>query len=259
MRTGTIMMGAALMALVLGAGLPAVAQTQAAANPASTRGMMSTVQPGINFTDVTLSQAIDFLRQSTGANIVVDWPALQAANVNRDTLINVRLQNVTFRTALNIILSEAGAGNLLTFYVQDNVLTITTQAKADAILYTIVYPVQDLLVSTPNFSLQDVSSLFSSISSSNSSTTIGAGATGAGSSLNNTGGSAFGQSSMNNNQSTQETPQQQGADLVTLITTIVRPSIWRQNGGPATIMFFHGDLIVTAPRSVQEAIGGPIP
>jgi hypothetical protein len=34
--------------------------------------------------------------------------------------------------------------------------------------------------------------------------------------------------------------------------------VWRQNGGPASIRFFNGTLIVTAPRSVHEAIGGPL-
>jgi hypothetical protein len=31
-----------------------------------------------------------------------------------------------------------------------------------------------------------------------------------------------------------------------------------QNGGKGTIRFFNGNLIVTAPRSVHEAIGGPV-
>jgi hypothetical protein len=47
-------------------------------------------------------------------------------------------------------------------------------------------------------------------------------------------------------------------ELVDLIRETVVPSIWVENGGKATIRFFSGNLIVTAPRSVHEAIGGPV-
>ena len=47
-------------------------------------------------------------------------------------------------------------------------------------------------------------------------------------------------------------------ELVTLIKEIVQPSVWTDNGGKASIKFFNGCLIVNAPRSVHEEIGGPI-
>ena len=50
-----------------------------------------------------------------------------------------------------------------------------------------------------------------------------------------------------------------GADqLVTLIRETIRPTIWKENGGTAAIRYYNGNLIVTAPRSVHEAIGGPL-
>jgi hypothetical protein len=45
---------------------------------------------------------------------------------------------------------------------------------------------------------------------------------------------------------------------VDLIVQTVYPNMWVQNGGKASIRFFNGNLIVTAPRSVHEAIGGPV-
>ena len=36
----------------------------------------------------------------------------------------------------------------------------------------------------------------------------------------------------------------------------VYPDCWVQNGGKASIKFFSGNLIITASRSVHEAIGG---
>ncbi|MBV8781493.1 MAG: hypothetical protein JO353_08860 [Phycisphaerae bacterium] len=44
--------------------------------------------------------------------------------------------------------------------------------------------------------------------------------------------------------------------MIDLIEAIVRPDIWKAKGGPADIRFFNGSLIVTAPRSVHEAIDG---
>ena len=44
--------------------------------------------------------------------------------------------------------------------------------------------------------------------------------------------------------------------IIAAITSSVRPEIWKQNGGAASIWFFNGNLIITAPRSVQAAIGG---
>jgi hypothetical protein len=49
-----------------------------------------------------------------------------------------------------------------------------------------------------------------------------------------------------------------GQDLVSLIREIVRPTIWKENGGPAAMRYFNGKLIVTAPQSVHEMIGGDV-
>ncbi len=38
----------------------------------------------------------------------------------------------------------------------------------------------------------------------------------------------------------------------------VEPEVWRENGGTASIRYFRGRLIITAPRSVHEQIGGAI-
>ena len=40
------------------------------------------------------------------------------------------------------------------------------------------------------------------------------------------------------------------------IQAIISPEIWNTNGGPAAIRMWSGSLIVTAPRSVHEALAG---
>jgi hypothetical protein len=219
--------------------------------------VLDAIQPELKFENVPLSDALDFVRDTSQANVLVDWKSLEADNVDRDTLINLHLRNVTLRKALDLILAEAAPGNTLTFYMDDNVIEITTQEKADSIMFTMVYPVQDLLVQIPQFQQQDLSGLVSSISSSGGqSTQLGGGNTGAANLSSGSGGSALSSGSSSNTNI--KTQAEAGADLVKLITDTIRPEVWRQNGGNSSISFYNGLLIVTAPRSVQEAIGGPV-
>lgn len=48
--------------------------------------------------------------------------------------------------------------------------------------------------------------------------------------------------------------EERAQELVDLITATVRPDIWEENGGVATIRFFNGNLVVHAPRSVHELL-----
>jgi hypothetical protein len=238
-------------------GLSFLAQPVLAQSHHRASQILDTIQPDLRFDNVPLSEALDFIRDTSSANVYVDWKSLEAVNVDRDSLINIHLHNVTLRKALTVILNEAGAGGLLTFFLDDNVLEITTQAKADSILFTMVYPVQDLLITVPNFQPQDVNGVASSLSSGGgSSQQLGGG--NSSTSLNSGGGSNSFSSSSSSATTDIQTQKQMGTDLVTLIMETVRPEIWRQNGGTSSITFFNGNLIVTAPRSVQEAIGGSL-
>jgi hypothetical protein len=38
----------------------------------------------------------------------------------------------------------------------------------------------------------------------------------------------------------------------------IQPDVWTLNGGTASVRYFNGSLVVSAPRSVHEALGGPI-
>ena len=92
------------------------------------------------------------------------------------------------------------------------------------------------------------------------STTAGQGGGIGSNGQSNGSGGIFGNNTSSGSTDTQttRTVQERGDDLVTLIREVVRPSIWRENGGTASIKFFSGKLIVTAPISVHEAIGGPV-
>jgi len=177
--------------------------------------------------------------------------------VTRDTQINIHLAGISLRKALDMVLNDATGGDAVTYYVDQGVIEITTREIADHNMVTRVYPVEDLLMEIPDFI--DAPS-FSLDQSQNSG-----GGGGGGQPLGQGGGG--GQINVTNqlfqNANQQQTNRNQGKtkadraqDLVDLIQAIIDPDIWKENGGTASIRYFNGMLVVTAPRSVQEAIGG---
>ncbi|MEA2736444.1 MAG: hypothetical protein QOE14_2895, partial [Humisphaera sp.] len=86
--------------------------------------------PELKFKQIPLAEAIDFIRDATGANIHVNWRAIELLNVTRETPTTLNLRDVTARRALKALLDETGAGEYLTFYVDDGVLEVTTKEIA---------------------------------------------------------------------------------------------------------------------------------
>jgi hypothetical protein len=208
------------------------------AQDVSARRALNTVLPELRFENITFGDAIEFLRDVSGSNIHVNWKALEEIGVGKDAQVNVRLRTVSLRKVLNLVLSEAGPGGLLTYYIDDNVIEVTTRALADQQLLTRIYPVDDLIMDVPDFVGPDFQI--------NQSTSAGGGGGG--------GQSLFGGNS-NENQNTGTTRMERADSLIETIQLIIQPEIWNTNGGPAAIRFWNGSLIVTAPRSVHEALG----
>jgi len=217
-----------------------VATNQAFA-ASSARAALSSRISAAKLDNVPLTDAIDFLRDIARVNINVDWKSLAAANITKETQINLNLHDVSAGKVLSLILSEAGPGDLLTYYVDQNVVEITTRLVADQDLITVVYYVQDLLQpnETFDYTIQNIG--------------------GGSAQVTGGGGGSGGQTLQGGQNSTQgKTIDDKADQLIKLIETVVRPEIWRDNGGVASMAFLNGNLIVTAPRSVQEAIGGPV-
>jgi hypothetical protein len=242
----------------------------AAASPnAQVRTSLNRVMPAIDFRGIPLKDAIDFLRDVSAANIHVNWRALEAAGIAQDTTINVKLRQVSLRKVLTLVLSEAAAGNTaLTFYVDDGVVEITTKEIADGVMYTKVYDVQDLLFEPPVF---DQPPDFNLANESNAGTGRrggggggggrsgggGRGMSGGGGGYGG-GGGLFGGGGGGGGTAQPKDKDEKAKELIELIESVVTPDVWVTNGGKASIRYFNGNLIITAPRSVHEQIGGPI-
>src|SRR6185312_11655641 len=100
--------------------------------------------PELRFQGVTLADAIDFMRDVSGVNIAVNWRALEAAGVARDTQVNIHLAGISLRKALEMVLNDASGGDAITYYIDEGVVEITTRELADHSMVTRVYPVDDL-------------------------------------------------------------------------------------------------------------------
>lgn len=197
--------------------------------------------PDTKFESTPFSETIDYLRDIGGINLHVNWAALEAAGIDKSVPLTFRLRNASARKVLETILREAGAGNKLAYEVDDGMLEISTQEEMDKHLVTAVYDIKDLMFQPLNagdppdlqFQLEPV--------------TRGGGG-GSGSDIfGGTGGGA--------NTSQNQTPEQKGQAIVDLIQSMIRPEIWDKAGGPGSIRYFNGALIVSAPKSVQALIG----
>lgn len=214
--------------------------------------------PELQFQGVTLGDAIEFMRDVSGANIAVNWKALEAAGVNRDTPVNLHLSHITLRKAMDMVLNEAAGGDALTYYVDEGVIEITTRELADRAMVTRVYDVQDLLMEIPDFTNAPQFNLGQQQNSGGgggSNSALGQGG-GGGGGINVTNQLFNGNGTSNTTTTTGKTKAERAQDLVDLIKAVIKPDIWKESGGPASIRYFNGMLVVTAPRSVQEAIGG---
>lgn len=228
---------------------PILALTFAAAAFAETPPK-DTLKPlnDVHFSATTLSDALDFLRDTSGANIEVDWKALGLVGISKDTPVSLRLKNVPLRVALKKTLESAAPG-LADFYVQQNVITVTTHDAADEQMVTRTIPVNDLLLDIPDFTGPKLD-----LTQSNNNTNSGGGSRGqsSGSSSSSSSQSLFTQ----DNQSTvkQTTREEKATQIIDIIQSTIRPSVWDVNGGKAHIKYFNGSLIITAPVSVQDQI-----
>ena len=112
----------------------------------------------MNFDAAGLADVIDFLRDVTGgANIVVEWGWLEQAGVDRKAPVTLRVKNVKFGRALDLVLSSAAANVPLGYTVDGNIIRISTREHLDSISDVRVYDVRDIIAS--EVQIQDLTKL----------------------------------------------------------------------------------------------------
>ncbi|MBI1337854.1 MAG: hypothetical protein GC164_12960 [Phycisphaera sp.] len=209
----------------------------------------------IDFKETSLVAVFEFLRNFTGVNIFVNWPALQAIGVEQDTRISLKLNNVPTEQALRLILTQAaaagGLGERVAFSIIDGIVTISTQTDLTKTTETRPYDIRDLLVQVPSFTEApafDLNSALSNTSSGGSNTGGGGGGGGNTTSL-------FGDQDQ---EQTEKGPTR--AELVQQITDLIQETIgeqteWAAFGGTvSSLRELNGNLIVKSTPENHRAI-----
>lgn len=76
-----------------------------------TRAALDVQLKELRFDGAGLGEVIDFLRDVTGQNIYVDWPALSAEKVRRETPVTLNVKGMKLSDAIASMLKQAGATN----------------------------------------------------------------------------------------------------------------------------------------------------
>ncbi|MCD6378211.1 MAG: hypothetical protein J7L99_05115 [Planctomycetes bacterium] len=109
----------------------------------------------VDFSDISLKEAIDFIRDASGANIHVNWRALETIGITRDTKINLKARDISIARLLTLITDQLSVGqdkySSVYWVVEDGVVEIATGEALNRSTRVEVYDISDLLLVVPNF------------------------------------------------------------------------------------------------------------
>ena len=222
----------------------------------------------INFKDTSLREALEDLRKYYNINIVPDVAALEDEGVSLDRPITLMLEQVSLKSALNLMLRSAH----LTYVIKDEVLLITTESQARGKLNTVTYQVTDLITPVENFgstkpgsNLTNRGATKGTMGGSSSGGISGNNATPIQSPFSLSGGQPTGSPAGGSFQGGSDAPQfaigkkasQTTEDtLIKLITATINPQSWNSVGGPGSIEFFPltNSLVINQTPDIQEQV-----
>src|SRR5262249_51551699 len=119
-----------------------VVQPVDAAEPLERVHLDANVGP-LRASPATFGEIIDRLRKSTGANIFVNWRAMETVRVTRELPVTTDLSGLTLEAAVKKLLADVGSDEVRLAYTEDDgVLTITTPRDAAKNTLTRVYDIR---------------------------------------------------------------------------------------------------------------------
>ena len=202
--------------------------------------------PELRFDVQEFEEVIDTLRSLTGLNIVPNWTALEASAIEKDAEVTLRLQDVTYEKALELILDEVGAGWVeLAYEIDDGVISISTKEDLSRKTLIRVYNVQDLLITVPTFRGRQIN--LDEVGQNAQEGGLGGGRYlrgqgGAGQS----GGNIFGGGGGGQEDDAANLGEDPLEPIIELIQQTIDPESWRESGGNVgSIQSLHQQLIVT--------------
>jgi hypothetical protein len=97
----------------------------------------------LQYENQPLNEVITVLAEEYNIPIMFDTAALEEVAISPDTEVTIALRNISLRSALNLMLRQPGLEDL-TYVVDEEVLLITTEEKANEAMTVEVYRVDDL-------------------------------------------------------------------------------------------------------------------
>jgi general secretion pathway protein D len=181
--------------------------------------------PELHFNANAFADVVEFLRDVTGANIYVDWPALERASISRDAPVTARLRDIKFSKALELIFKSVEGeedDRKLGYSIDEGVITISTRKELNKNVVTQRYDINDLLFVAPDYTNAPNLDITGS---------QGGGGGGRG------GGGGQQQNIFQGGQQQQNQQEQQGQrearidEIKKYIVDNVSPTTWKDNGG----------------------------
>ena len=172
----------------------------------------------LNVDKQPLSEAITFLQNYTGLNIVLDPKALNDEGLTSAAPVSLTVNNVQLKTALKLLLRPLG----LTYRVEDEVLLITSPGST-AQMYPQTYYVGDLIMPANKGQPNPVAAVTNQMGAGPNSAD-GAGAMGQVGAMANPGQPP---ATPDMSVSKGDRPQVDMTPLIQLITTSIAPGTWR--------------------------------
>lgn len=245
--------GFALSAGLLWLAAPAAAQLIVTSNdaPAARPGVLATLRTpleDLHFADTPLDDVFTQLSDLLRVDFVVRWERLRDLGIDRDTPVTLRARRLPAETALWLILSGVGGGDVrLAYQASDGLIVVSTADDFDTQLIMRVYDVSDLLMTIPRFGNA------ARINPTQALSGVGSGA----------GGSSGGGSPLTTTEDPEpdEPSSVMGSPpamlgLIDVITETIEPDSWVVNGGKGTIAAFRGQMVVRNTIRVHQLIAG---
>ena len=211
----------------------------------------------VSIENASAKEAFKWWAKTSGISLVLDWKQMEEDGLDPEKKINIEMRNVPAGQVLGLLMKQASPDAPLLFEVTPWYIQITTKARADRVMVTRFYDIQDLVHERPPVRAAPKFDLGSALSSGGGGG--GKGGSGGGGGGGSSGGSIFsGSGSDASAPKTGEAGKSAEAQkLIDTVTGSVEPEIWESRGGPASITYLRGFLVVRAPVYVQAQIGLP--
>jgi general secretion pathway protein D len=213
--------------------------------------------PEINFQAQEFQQVLERFREMTGLNMTTNWSALEAAGIEKDAEVNLRLKDQTVRydKVLKSILDAVGGGEVqLAFEIDEGVVQISTKEDLSRRTFPKVYNVQDLLITVPTFRGRQIN--LEQVGSQSQE-----GGLAGGRYLRGQGGAGQGAGGIfSGGAGTQDTDATQGGrdpllPILELIRNTIDPESWREAGGNVgSIQALNQQIIVTQTSAAHNSL-----